>query len=123
MKNFLKLDKLSLMYQYFAYVDTDDMKADMILYRNRVHASFEFDFTKKGTDYVVVVCKVPRWEVKKFVKSMDEFDNLLALSGNQYQEFCKNLMNYIVKFEKGESCDSFQDDFSKFSNKKESVVK
>lgn len=88
-KNYLKINKLSLRYSHYAFVDTNEYLGDMIFANNKLEVIFSNkEMRTTGTDYVVVFCKVKKKDEELFRKSMKELSNKIELMGHSdYTDF------------------------------------
>ena len=75
-----------MFYQYYAYVD-DEVKraADRIFIDNKLRVYFKGDYTKEGSTYMIVFCKVRKSDVQRFESCLDI---LADYYGDDYLEFC-----------------------------------
>ena len=94
-KNYKKLKGLALLTEQFMYVDVYEngkYLGDNILAKNRVSIRFTGDYCKNGTDYRLIFCRVRKKDVSKFLESMKELENKIALLGHtDYMDFCNFL--------------------------------
>ena len=82
MRNYVKIEKKSLLYNYYAYIDTEDLLADSIFIQEKLRVLFGKTGRKQDSQYVVVLCKVWKWDAEKFVRAMEIFYNKLLLLGH-----------------------------------------
>ena len=82
MRNYVKIEKKSLLYNYYAYIDTEDFFADSIFIQEKLRVFFGKTGRKQGSQYVVVLCKVWKWVAEKFIHAMEIFYNKLLLLGH-----------------------------------------
>ena len=61
------------MYNYYAYIDTEDFLADSIFIQEKLRVFFGKTGRKQDSQYVVVLCKVWEWDAEKFVRAMEIF--------------------------------------------------
>ena len=57
MRNYVKIEKKSLLYNYYAYIDTEDFLADSIFIQEKLRVFFGKTGRKQDSQYVVVLCK------------------------------------------------------------------
>ena len=69
-KNFIQLEKFSLRYKYFCFIDTKAYLADALFIKNRVRVWFQKEAHKPNTDFIVVFCKVKKCDIKKFLEKV-----------------------------------------------------
>lgn len=82
MRNYVKIEKKSLLFNYYAYIDTEEFLADSIFIQEKLIVFFGKTGKKQGNPYVVVLCKVWKWDAEKFVHAMEKFRNKLLLLGH-----------------------------------------
>lgn len=82
MRNYVKIEKKSLLYNYYAYIDTEDFLADSIFIQEKLRVFFGKTGRKQDSQYMVVLCKVWKWDAEKFVHAMEIFYNKLLLLGH-----------------------------------------
>ena len=82
MRNYVKIERKSLLYNYYAYIDTEDFLADSIFIQEKLRVFFGKTGRKQDSQYVVVLCKVWKWDAEKFVRAMGIFYNKLLLLGH-----------------------------------------
>ena len=83
MKNCVKIEKKSLLFNYYAYIDTEEYLADSIFIQEKLKVFFGKTGRKQVSRYVVVLCKVWKWDAEKFVHAMGTFYNKLLLLGHE----------------------------------------
>lgn len=93
MKNYYKSKKNSLIFNYYAYIDTQEFRADELFVQERVRV--EFGETGRPTEdcpYRVVMCRIFKWDDKKFLRALKRLENIMLLSGDSgYLEFMDRL--------------------------------
>ena len=82
MRNYVKIEKKSLFYNYYAYIDTEDFLADDIFIQENVRVQFGKVGKRQNSQYVVVLCKVWKWDAEKFVQAMEKIYNKMLLLGH-----------------------------------------
>ena len=60
MKNFLRLDGLSILSVQYMYIDYKDYLADSLLAQNHVSVRFENEFSRDDSSYRIILCKVKK---------------------------------------------------------------
>ncbi len=81
MKNYVKIEKKSLLFNYYAYIDTEEYLADSIFIQEKLKVFFGKTGRKQDSQYVVL-CKVWKWDAEKFVHAMGMLYNKLLLLGH-----------------------------------------
>ena len=96
MKNFLRLDGLSILSVQYMYIDYKDYLADSLLAQNHVSVRFENEFSRDDSSYRIILCKVKKKDTAGFEKSMELLCNKMLLFGhNDYMEFCYSIMETL----------------------------
>ena len=96
MKNFQRLDGLSILSVQYMYIDHKDYLADSLLAQNHVSVLFGNEFSRDDSPYRIILCKVRKKDTAEFEKSMELLCNKMLLFGhNDYMEFCNNIMETL----------------------------
>lgn len=88
--HFLQFTRPSLLYDYFAYIDSPKHMADDIFARHKVVVKFRGEWKKPGAKYQIVMCKVRKADTPKFLEAMEELPQRMLICGYpDYLEFCE----------------------------------
>lgn len=82
MRHYVKIEKKSIWFNYYAYIDTEEYLADSIFVQEKIRVFFGKTGRKHNSQYVVVFCKVWKKDVEKFVRAMEKLYNKLLLLGH-----------------------------------------
>lgn len=82
MRNYVKIEKKSLLFNYYAYIDTEEFIADSIFIQEKLSVFFGKVGRKQDSQYIVVLCKVWKWDADKFTFAMKKLYNKLLLLGH-----------------------------------------
>lgn len=94
--NYLSLEKLSIRYKFFCFIDTKEYLADVLFVKNQVKVHFQKEAHKSDTEYVVIICKVKKRDINMFKKSLEELKQKMVLMGHlDYECFCKDFYQSI----------------------------
>ena len=93
MRNYVKIEKKSLLYNYYAYIDTEDFLADSIFIQEKLRVFFGKTGRKQDSQYVVVLCKVCKWDAEKFVRAIEKLHNKMLLLGH------KECLNFFAELD------------------------
>jgi hypothetical protein len=86
---------------HYAYIDTNDYLADSLFYKRKIPVRFKEEMVRNDTKYKVVFCKIQKKYKKPFEEALEELTTKMCLFGhNDYEEFCKGLINEIEAEEK-----------------------
>lgn len=95
-KNFWKLEKFSLQYFHYIYIDTIENLADQLFISRKVRVYFGQEGKKEGSPYKVIFCKIKKKDEPEFLEALSELENKMLLMGHRdYQEFCIAMNNLI----------------------------
>lgn len=96
--NYIPLKNFSLKYKYFCYFDIRDYVSDNLFAKNNVSVKYEKEACRSDSDFIIVFCKVKKYEVGSFLNSLFELNNKMLLLGySEYQNFCKNIYETIME--------------------------
>ena len=93
MKNYIEIDRKSLLFKFFAYLDTNEYLANEMFVQNGLKVFFCKTGRKKDSRYVIVICKVWKKDADRFVRVMDLMNKKMLLLG--YGNFEKVLQEFI----------------------------
>lgn len=89
--NYVELNEKSLLFNVYAYVDTDDFFADNIFERQNLKAFFRKHTKNPRSKFVLSYCKILKKDTEKFEFAMNLLNNKMLLLGYE---------KYISCFEK-----------------------
>lgn len=93
MNNVIRLKHRSLLYAYFAYVDTADYHADPLFVRNQCRVHYDREYQKQGTEYRVILCHVRKRDKQRFLDALAALKNKMAVLGyRDYGGFCGDFL-------------------------------
>ncbi len=96
-KNYWRLQKFSIFFSFYAFIDSTDYLADQLFIKHKVKVDFGKEYGQKGTDYLVIFCKVRKAKEKEFINALGELENKMLLTGHQdYSDFCENMKKKMV---------------------------
>lgn len=97
--NYIPIDKISIKYKNFCFIDTEEYLADALFIKNKVRVWFKEEAYKPDTDFIVIFCKVKKCDEDKFLEALEELKKKMILFGHSgYPDFCK------------EFCENFSDE-------------
>ena len=97
--NYLKFDWNSLLYEQYAYIDVPDYFADPIMDKHGVKVKYLDEYVDVVTGYVVVCCRVRKWQPSRFLAALAELPKKMLLCGYpDYEEYCEK---HLPKLEVG----------------------
>lgn len=95
-KNYMKLDRWSVGYKFYCFVDTDEHLANQLFIKHNVTVILQQEFEKESTCYRFIFCKVHRFAEADFLLALDELKDKMLHAGHiDYQHFCKNVTEML----------------------------
>lgn len=89
MKNYFTLERVSLLYDHYAFIDVPQYYADQLFIRHKVRVYFGKEFQHPDQPYVIIFCKVRKRDRDRFLAALSELDRKMLLCGYPgYSEFC-----------------------------------
>ena len=90
MKNFQRLDGLSILSVQYMYIDYKDYLADSLLAQNHVSVRFGNEFSRDDSPYRIILCKVRKKDTAELL-----CNKMLLFGHNDYMEFCNSIMETL----------------------------
>lgn len=95
MFNHLMVLRRSLLFNYYVYVDKINYVADDIFIQEKLRVFFSETFVKDDCLYVLVNCKVFKWDTAKFRSAMKKLHNkFLLMDGKKYTDFLETIQKF-----------------------------
>ncbi len=92
--NYWPIRKFSLLYSYYAIIDTTDYLADQLFVNHKVRVWFGQEYTCPEGTYCVIFCKCRKGDAGAFEAAMNELSRKMLLCGHpDYIQFCEELKN------------------------------
>lgn len=86
----IPLEKRSLLYRFYAYIDTDDYLADQLFMQNKVRVYYTGEFGSPDEKYRIIMCKVRKKDNDRFLEAISKLPQKMLLCGNtDYFEYCE----------------------------------
>lgn len=99
MKNYFTLERFSLLYDYYVFIDVPEYYADQLFIQHKVTVRFGNEFQHPDQPYVIIFCKVRKRDRDRFLSALSELDRKMILCGYPgYSEFCDT---FIAKMNDG----------------------
>lgn len=97
-KNFFKLQRFSLLYDYYYFIDVADYLADKLFIQHRVNVKFQQEMQKHGCRYLIMFCRIKKRDRLRLEAALGELKNKMLLLGYaDYEEFCKKIQKSILE--------------------------
>ena len=91
-KNYFELEKFSIRFKYFCFIDVSDYLADAVFIKHKIRVWFKNEYGKKGTEYMAIFCKIKKKDRESFLLAMKDLEQKMLLLGhNDYSAFCEEL--------------------------------
>ena len=101
-KNCIMLKSCSLFTYKFAYFDIkENYLADDLFIKYKIRVKFGREFWKDDDKYALIMCKIKKRDVPKFIQAIEELENKALLIGYvDYPDFCKKTIESFNHREK-----------------------
>lgn len=96
-KNYLRLEKRSLRFEYFVFFDTSAYLADQIFIQKRIRVWFDGDYTKAGFPYTAVMCHVRKKDTEKFLDALEVLKKNIMICG--YPQYEADVCEFMSSLE------------------------
>lgn len=99
MKNYFTLERFSLLYDYYAFIDVPEYYADQLFIQHKVTVRFGHEYKHPNQPYIIIFCKVRKRDRDRFLSALSELNLKMILCGYPgYEEFCNT---FIAKMNSG----------------------
>ena len=98
-----QLERHSLLYHYFAFVDTGEYLADALFIRHKVRIHFMKEMVKENEEspYRVIFCRVRKKDTLKAIAALQELPGKQLVFGHtDYPAYCEKINAILGKYEK-----------------------
>lgn len=96
-----KIQKLSMLWRYYAYVDTSNHAADFCMRTNGVSSvHFLKEMVKDESEYIIVFCRIPKRENNEFLAAMKSLPERMKQIG--HPDYCKEAAELFSQLEDAE---------------------
>jgi len=86
------LERFSLLYDYFAFVDTGEYLADGLFIKHKVPVIFGDEFARSDSSYRVIFCKCRKKHSNALIAALQELPKKMMICGYaDYPQFCKKI--------------------------------
>lgn len=93
MKNYLSLNRFSLLYDHYAIIDVPEYYADQLFIRHQVTVRFGNEYQHPDQPYVGIFCKVRKRDRNRFLSALSDLNRKMILCGYPgYQDFCASFI-------------------------------
>ena len=95
-KNYLTLERFSLRYYYYAFLDTGDYLADNLFINHQVTVKFLQEYGHDDSPYLVIFCRIRKRNEKAFLDAVKELPNKMLICGHpDYPTVCRKFMERL----------------------------
>lgn len=85
-----RLEKFSLFFDYYAFIDTPNYLADNLFIKHEVTVHFMQEYYHPDVEYIVILCKCRKRDSDRFCVALSELPNKMLICGHpDYIDFCK----------------------------------
>ena len=96
--NYMKLQKFSLFYAHYIFVDSQEHLADALFLSQGIQIHWGKEFAKPGISYRFRFCKVRKRQEKQFLEALQKLQDDMPLSQYlEYASFCKSFSSKSPK--------------------------
>ena len=93
------IDRLSLFYNYFAFLDTDAYLADQLFIKHQVRVHFCEEYVRGDSPYRVIFCHVRKRDRARFQAALEELPKKMMLLGYiDYLDVCRALQDAVAPY-------------------------
>ena len=83
---YLPLEKPSLRYSYYMYLDVKPYLADQLFARHKVRVWFDEEYVKDGFPYTMILCHVRKKDMPAFLEALEDLKRSMIICGyNDYE--------------------------------------
>ena len=83
----------------FAYVDSPDGLADIVLDHLKVDAGKEMVFRNKKDPYRIILCRIPQEQREAFFRAIDLLPAFMAYDGRaDYEDYCRGFFTTAYRY-------------------------
>ena len=87
-----RIDRLSLRFYHYAFLDTDAYLADQLFIKYHVRVHFREEYVRNGSPYREIFCHVRKRDQERFLTALEELpDKMLLLGHSDYLDACHAL--------------------------------
>lgn len=98
-KNYFTLEKFSMLYAHYAFIDVPEYYADQLFIEHKVKVRFGREYRHHDYPYVIIFCKVRKSDRDRFLAALGGINRKMLLCGYPgYEEFCRT---FIAKMASG----------------------
>ena len=96
------IDRLSLFYSYFVFLDTDAYLADQLFIKHQVRVNFHGEYVRGDSPYRAIFCHVRKRDRERFQAALEELPKKMMLLGYiDYLDVCRALWDKCQQQRKG----------------------
>lgn len=95
-KNYFTLEKFSLLYDHYAFIDAPEYYADQLFIEHKVTVRFGHEYKHPDQPYFIIFCKVRKRDRERFLAALGEINRKMILCGYpRYEEFCSSFLDQM----------------------------
>ena len=101
--NYMKMRRWPLWQCCYVIVDVPEYLADGLFIQEQVRVSFGKEYSRKGSPYVLIFCRVRKKDEDRFLRALGRLEQKMLLMGyTDYSEFCSRLFTELGEIKAGE---------------------
>lgn len=95
-KNYFKLRRFSLLFDYYCYADLPDYYADGLFIKHKVQIWYGDEWAHPDHRFRFIFCKCLKWKSNRFRAAMKELPNIMSYNGiREYDDFCERFVERL----------------------------
>ena len=96
------IDRRSLLYTHYAFLDTEAYLADQLFLKHQVRVHFREEYGRDDSPYRVIFCHVRKRDRERFQAALEELPKKMMLLGYiDYLDVCRALWDKCQQQRKG----------------------
>lgn len=102
-KHFIPLEKFSLLFRHYAFVDTKEYLADQLFIQEKAQVCFGREAHRADSKYCMIFCKIKKSDEKAFLTALQKLPSKMLLCGHtDYLDFCREFQETLQNCQEGE---------------------
>lgn len=98
MDYFVRINKFSLFYKYYMYLDHNEYYADAIFAQNGLRLKFTKEYKKKNYPYRMITVRCPKNQAELFERVCNDIPRIMLIRGRRdYADAAKYIFSKLSK--------------------------
>ena len=95
-KNFWKMNSISIFTVPYAYVDHYSYLADDLFIQRKITIRFKGEFEKDGSQYRIIMCRVLKRDAGRFEEALEKLkDKMMIMGYRDYDQVCSDIGHMV----------------------------